>query len=74
MQSANGRDGPGLNYSVIAKFRAGEVVTAVATDSTGTWYKLSTGAWILEELLELSRSVEMAIVTVAPTSTPDASA
>lgn len=69
-QDASARNGPGLQYDVIAEFRADDRVWITAQDSSRKWYRLESGAWISGELLELPSSPSIHLATVGPTATP----
>jgi uncharacterized protein YraI len=50
---ANLRNGPGLEYSVVAQAQPGQIIIVVACNADCTWLKLSTGNWIAAFLVNM---------------------
>lgn len=49
--NANLRAGPGTSYAKVGSAAAGQAVQVTACDNGCTWFKLSSGDWVLAELV-----------------------
>jgi endonuclease YncB( thermonuclease family) len=67
-RNANLRSGPGTQYSIIGRARAGETLTAVGKNEDSSWLTLDTNAWIAAFLVT-GPVEELAVVPVEPKPT-----
>lgn len=68
--NANLRSGPSTDFGIIGTLQSGAMVRVEGKNAAGTWYKLERGGWVFGELLD-GQPQTVAVVTVAPTATPD---
>jgi Bacterial SH3 domain len=51
-RGANLRAGPGTNFPVVGRARAGQTIALVACDATCSWYQLANGHWVAAFLVQ----------------------
>jgi uncharacterized protein YraI len=71
-RAANLRAGPGANYAIIGKVRAGQPLEITGKNADGSWLQLANNAWIAEFLVKQPALAQptTAFFKVSPTPTP----
>lgn len=68
-QNANLRGGPGTDYGVLGTVTGGETLLIVGQNQDGSWYQLSSRAWIAAFLVE-GATGGYAVIASEPTAAP----
>jgi len=66
IKNANLRSGPGTNFGVVGTATKGQIFNIVGKNDNGTWYKLDSGQWIANFLINMESTATA--VPAAPQS------